>query len=635
MIVLTVTEISKRFSPEPVLDQVSFDLRQGEHVGLVGPNGTGKSTLLNILRGELESDAGEIVLGGSSTIGFIAQHPDQEHRVVWDVAAEAMSELTNLAKRSDDLAQQMSTAKDPQEIDSLGEQFERIQEQITTKGGFNIDHKIAEVLHGLGFDEDYFHKPLTQLSGGQVRRVMLAKLLLEQPDVMLLDEPSNHLDIASTEWLEDYLSNTRSAFIIVSHDRYLLDRVTTRTLELINAKLDSYPGNFTKYTGLKQERLEIERKTYEKQKAEIEKLEDFIRKHHHGQKSAQAEDRRKKLERIELVDLPREISTPPMKFRSVGRAGDIVLRAKHLTKSYDQTLFKDLTFDILRGERWCIVGPNGSGKTTLLRGLIGQIELDEGEVTLGANVKPGYFDQQLAFSDENMLAIDAVRPDHKEFFEQQRRDLLASFGINGDMVFQPIKSLSGGERNRVALSYLAASDANFLILDEPTNHLDLWARSALESALLKFEGTLLFVSHDRYFINRVADHLIYVDNGSFHVLDGNYDALRYHLQQQAHYRQQETGKASAKSNNQDSESNSKKKSDDRPPKRKYPFRKLAEIEQEIQQREEKLTELHHKMMQPETLRDGRLVKETQNELETEQDALAQLYEHWEQEAERQ
>lgn len=628
MILLSVNQVVKRFGPDPVLDGVTFDIRTGEHVGLVGPNGAGKTTLIDIIRGVQEPDGGHVERREKMVVGMIAQHPSADDQTVWEVAQEAMSGILERIAESERIAAEMAETTDPQQLKTLGARFDRLHHEIESRGGFETDHLIAEVLHGLGFEDKSFRQPMHQLSGGQVRRVMLAKLLLEQPDLMLLDEPSNHLDIASTQWLEDYLIKTPSAFLIVSHDRYLLDRVTERTLELVHANTESYPGNFSKYLLLKEERLAIERKTYDRQQAEIEKLEDFVRRHHHGQKHAQAEDRRKKLERIELVKLPREIYTPPMGFHCVTRTGDIVLRAEKLSKSYDQTLFENLTFDILRGERWAIVGPNGCGKTTLLRCLLGHESLDSGRVVLGANVKPGYFDQQLAFADETMPAVEAIRPNHKEFFEQQRRDLLARFGITGDMVFQPISSLSGGERNRVTLAALSASDANFLILDEPTNHLDLWARAALEKAILAYEGTVLFVSHDRYFINRVADHIIYCEPDRFRVIDGNYETLQYQLKQEQRWLQEQQAASPGPAASQNGKGARNKAKKERP-KRKFPFRKLEEIESDIHEREFRIEEIHLQLTQPEVLRDGDRVKSLQSELESIQESLKQLYAHWE------
>ena len=326
-------------------------------------------------------------------------------------------------------------------------------------------------------------QPVASLSGGEQNRLMLAKLLLAEPNLMILDEPSNHLDIDATEWLEEFLLESSAAMIVVSHDRYFLDRVTNRTLELFHGTVDGYTGNFSAYWQQKAERLLVERRTYEKQQIEIEKTKDFIRRNAYGQKHAQAEDRRKKLERIEPVAPPREIAAPAMRFPPAQRSGDIVVRAEGVAKAYDRPLFRDVSLDIARGQRWALLGPNGCGKTTLLRCLLGLMPPDEGEISLGQGVTVGYFDQQLAELDDELAVVDAIRPKHKQMNQQQRRNLLAGFGLTGERALQKVGSLSGGERCRAALARLAAAEANFLVLDEPTNHLDLWARDALETAL--------------------------------------------------------------------------------------------------------------------------------------------------------
>lgn len=629
MILLTVRDIRKHFGPEPVLNGVTFDLRAGERVSLVGPNGAGKTTLLNILMHREEADAGTIELRSAARIGILEQQPDfAADRRVWDEAREALRDLIGLAEEAERLAAELGKTGDATERQKLGARFDHLQHELHRRDGYHLDHKIERVLTGLGFTPANFHQPVAQLSGGQQNRLMLAKLLLEEPDVLLLDEPSNHLDIDATEWLEDFLVASRQALLVVSHDRYFLDKVTTRTLELLHGTVDSFTGNYTAYCRQKSERLEVQRRTYEKQQIEIAKLQDFVRRHHYGQKHAQAEDRRKKLERIEPVDPPREIAAPPMGFPPASRTGDIVLRAEHLSKAYDRPLFRDLTFDVLRGERWGILGANGTGKTTLLKCLLGKADLDEGRVVLGAGVKVGYFDQLLECLHPAAEVVESIRPDHKEFVESERRDMLARFGITGDMVFQRVESLSGGERNRTALAMLAASDANFLILDEPTNHLDLWARASLEKSIRQFDGTVLFVSHDRYFLNQVADHLLVVEPDRFRVIEGNYETYQHFVRQGlAAGDRQAVAAAETQPTNDKEKASAKSKPARR--KRKFPYRKTEDIEGEIFERESRIEELHSALASPETLRDGDRVRQATAELEEQQTALATLYEHWE------
>lgn len=634
MIRLIVQEIRKHYGPDPVLDGVSFELRAGQRVALVGPNGTGKTTLLKILADREDPDAGTVEWVAGSSVGFLEQHPEfAEDRTLWDEAREALRELLEMNEQAEAIAHQLSQTDDPAEHRRLGQRFDHLQQELHRRDGYHVNHKIERVLIGLGFEPAAFHQRVSQLSGGQQNRLLLAKLLLEEPDVLLLDEPSNHLDLQATQWLEDYLVSSQQALILVSHDRYFLDRVATRTLELFRGTVDAYPGNYSAYQRQKAERLEVQRRTFERQQTEIAKMEDFIRRNQYGQKHAQAEDRRKKLQRIEPVEPPREIVAPPMRFAEPSRTGDIVMRVERLSKAFQQPLFQNLTFDILRGEKWGILGPNGSGKTTLLRCLLGEYPVDSGQVVHGTGVRVGYFDQQLRCLDEQSQVVDAIRPPHKEFVEQQRRDLLARFGVTGDMVFQRVGQLSGGERNRTALAMLAAADANVLVLDEPTNHLDLWARDALERALRDFEGTVLFVSHDRYFLNQVADHLLVVEPDRFRVIDGNYDTYLNLVSQAKAAAENEANqpeRSMAASRNAPSESRSNGTSRK---KRRFPYRKLADIEADIHQREDRIESLHAALADPEILRDGARVKQTTAELEQTKQELAGLYEHWEEAAE--
>lgn len=635
MILLSVQDVRKHYGPEPVLDGVTFDVRPGERIALVGPNGTGKTTLLKIIAGREEADAGKIALHSSARLAYLEQHPEvAPGQSVMQVARQGLADLVRLGREANDVAQQLAEAETQSERDQLGRRFDQLQHQLHQRDGYHIEHRVHSVLHGLGFHEDQFDQPVEQLSGGQQNRMMLAQLLLTEADLLLLDEPSNHLDIQATEWLENYLAESRQAMIVVSHDRYLLDKVATHTLELFAGTADRYTGNFSAYWRQKAERLDVQRRTYERQQEEIEKLKDFVRRHHHGQKHAQAEDRRKKLERIEPVPPPREIAAPPMGFPQPERTGDIVLRVEQLSKGYDAPLFEDLSFDIERGQKWGILGPNGCGKTTLLRCLLDRVRPDEGRVIYGANVKAAYFDQLLSFPDMETAVVEAIRPDHKEFNEPQRRDLLARFGLTGDIVFQRLSSLSGGERNRAALARLAACDANLLLLDEPTNHLDLWARASLERSLREFDGTVIFVSHDRYFLNQVADHLLVVEPGRFREIEGNYDFYK-------HLVREGLAKGEASSSRTERPEDGKPPADEsRPPRdsendkpqkrrRKFPYRKVSDLEAEIFERETRIEQLHELLATPDVLRDGERVKEIKAEIDEQQSTLATLYEHWE------
>jgi ATP-binding cassette subfamily F protein 3 len=646
VIIVSVEGIRKHYGPEPVLDGVTFEIRPAERIGLVGPNGTGKTTLLRILAGRDDADAGVCQYHPSVTVGYLEQQPEfAPDRTVWDEAHSALDALVALQHEAVAVAAALSKATDEEQHQRLAARYDHLQQELARHDAYNLEHKVERVLDGLGFARAVHSQPACSLSGGEQNRLMLARLLLAEPDLMLLDEPSNHLDIEGTQWLEEVLAASPAAMLMVSHDRYFLDRVTNRTLELFHGTVDSYTGNFSAYLTQKEERLLVARRTWERQQTEIAKTEDFIRRNTYGQKHAQAEDRRKKLARIERVDPPREIAPPPMRFPEAARSGDIVIRAEGVAKAFQRPLFSDVTIDILRGERWGLLGPNGSGKTTLLRCLLGLIEPDAGRVQLGQALEIGYFDQHLTSLDDNDEVADAVRPDRDDLKTQQRRDLLALFGVTGDTALQKVRDLSGGERCRAALARLAGSQANFLILDEPTNHLDLWARGALEDALQKFDGTVLFVSHDRYFIDRVADHLLVLEGGRVRVVAGNYTEYQRVLERAANG-EAETGstdgrrgqpapakKAAPSKPASKPASDSAQSTDEleriKALKRKFSYRKLVDIEAEIQQREARVTELHGLLAQPETHRDGDLVRQLMAEVKEHGTLLEQLYEHWE------
>jgi len=635
MILLEADGIRKHYGPEAVLAGVTFQVRPGERISLAGPNGTGKTTLLQILAGIEEPDAGECRLHDSVHLGFLEQQPQFDPgRTLWDEAAEGLAHLQSLQDESLAVAEAMGEADEDAERRLLAARFDHLQHELERQDAYNLDHKIERVLQGLGFPKGRFGQPVQSLSGGEQNRLILAKLLLAEPNLLLLDEPSNHLDIDGTEWLEDYLLESSAAMILVSHDRCFLDKVTNRTLELFRGTVDSYAGNFSAYWRQKADRLLVQERTYEKQQTEIAKAKEFIRRNAYGQKHTQAEDRRKKLARLqdELVEPPRQIDAPPMGFPPPRRSGDIVLRAARLAKTYDRTLFKNLDLEITRGQRWALLGPNGCGKTTLLRCLLGLVEPDEGEARFGTGVEVGYFDQQLAELDDATPVVDAIRPERKEFDIQERRNLLARFGITGDTAMQKVSQLSGGERCRAALARLAAMDANFLVLDEPTNHLDLWARGGLERVLRSFEGTVLLVSHDRYFVNQVADHLLVIEGDRVDAVEGDYETY----QRVARRRKQESAADRPEPSPQWQKKSVKRGAPPEKParrKRRFPYRKVADLEEEILRRETHVEELHMQLADGNTHRDGDLVRRIKAEIAGQQEALTTLYEHWEEAAE--
>ena len=632
MLLLNVQNIVRQFDAAPVLDGVSFEIRPGEKVGLVGPNGAGKTTLMNILAGTDEPDQGECVLHPSARIAVLEQEATfSDKRTLLDEAKVGLAPLYALQHEAEEVAGKIAAEPDPAAHDKLQKRYDFVQHELHRLKAYNIDHRVDEVLQGLGFAPDQYDRPMTKLSGGQQNRVLLARLLLASPDVMLLDEPTNHLDIAATEWLEEYLVHCDQAAIIVSHDRYFLGKVTTRTLELFHGTTADYPGNFSAYWRLKAEQNEVLERTWEKQQAFIEKTEDFIRRNHYGQKHIQAHDREKKLERLERVERPRIITAPAMGFSNkIRRTGDWVVEANGLTKGFGTPLFRDVSIQVLRGDRVGLFGPNGSGKTTLLRTLLGELRPDAGTVRFGTNVDIAYYDQQLSSVDPEVDVIEAVRPaNNPNMTPAQIRDLLARFGLKGEIVFQKIGNLSGGEKSKAALARVAALNANVLVLDEPTNHLDLWSRASLEESLRNFEGTLLFVSHDRYFMDRVATHIFAFEPTRWRLYEGNYtnyvDSLRRAAEEAA---ERVSATVSAPAGSKPAREAERKDESKPKRKRKFPYRKVDDLEAEIAETETRVQTLEAELANPDLYRDGQRVKETRQTFEDLQLRLAQLYEHW-------
>jgi ATP-binding cassette subfamily F protein 3 len=629
MLLLSCSELSRGFDEGPLFQHVGFELHAGERVGLVGPNGVGKTTLMRILAGLDRPDDGQARLHAGARVALLRQQP--EFAPGRTLFAEAKSALDELLAAHDDMirtAEKLAKATDEVEHKALAARYDRLHELLSHHDAFTVDHRIEEVLDGLGFRGEDYHRSVETFSGGQQSRLMLAKLLLAAPDVMLLDEPSNHLDIDTTRWLENYLREQPEAMIIVSHDRYFLDRVVTKVFEMTPQRVSSYPGNFQQYWRLRQERYEQELRAYESQKEYIEKQEDYIRRVHYGQLHKQAASRQKQIDKIERLERPVLIESPRMHFGLVQRSGDVVLRVEDLSKAYDRPLFKNLSFSLPRGRRLGIMGPNGSGKTTLLRILLGDEEADNGKVQRGHLIHFGYYDQQLKTLNHDLPVIRAVWPEaNPDAAEQTMRNLLGRFGLLGDQVYQRVSELSGGEKSRAALARLVAEGVNVLVLDEPTNHLDLWACEALEQALLEFEGTCIVVSHDRYFLNTVVDLLIVLDgNGNAQVIHGNYDTYELMCaQQEAAQREvkknEPTEKATAPSSSL-APAKAKRK-------RQFPYRKTADIEADIAAAETERADLEKLLASPNLYRDGERVKQTTKAFEDVKAKLAQLYEHWE------
>ncbi|WP_419091494.1 ABC-F family ATP-binding cassette domain-containing protein [Waltera sp.] len=526
--ILSCQNISKAFVENQVLKNVSFHIEDHEKAAIVGINGAGKTTLLRIIVGEMTPDDGQVVLAKDKTLGYLAQNStvDTSH-TIYEELLSVKADLLRLEEKIRECENNMKHAEGDA-LEDLMKQYTSLTHAFETGGGYLYRSELVGVLKGLGFTEDEFSKPVATLSGGQKTRVALGRLLLQNPDLIILDEPTNHLDMNSIAWLETYLLNYKGAVLIVSHDRYFLDRIAGKVIEIDQSKATTFMGNYSDYA-VKKEQLRVAAwNAYMNQQREIKHQEEVIEKlkSFNREKSIKrAESREKMLDKIEVIEKPSEVRTD-MKLTLTPRilSGNDVLTVEHLAKSFDShKLFTDVNFEIKRGEHVAIIGDNGSGKTTLLKILNGLVPADQGTFRLGSNVEIGYYDQEHHVLHSEKTLFEEISDDYPYLNNTQIRNVLAAFLFTGEDVFKRISDLSGGERGRVSLAKLVLSNANFLILDEPTNHLDIMSKEILEDALNGYEGTILYVSHDRYFINRTAHRILDLTEGQFVNYVGNYD----------------------------------------------------------------------------------------------------------------
>jgi ATP-binding cassette subfamily F protein 3 len=507
--ILTVNDLEKRYISDLIFSDVSFQVGEAEHVGIVGPNGVGKSTLLKIIAGIEPPSGGSVAPMRGLRITYLAQEARfTSDRDVLEETQDAFAPLHALRERMTEIEHALGEETDDTALERLMTEYDAASVAFETGGGYDIEHRTEAVLHGLGFDESNWHMKVPTLSGGQKTRVALAKALLEAPDLLLLDEPTNHLDLAALEWLEGFLIAHRRAFIVVSHDRYFLDKVTNRTIDLTFGRLEDYPAGYGRYLTLREERMTRRMKEYEAQQAIIAHTEEFIRKYKAGQRAKEARGRATRLARLERIERPQEMEKLKLSINADLRSGRVVLGTDKLRIGYangaqETELMRTPELEIERGDRVALIGPNGGGKTTFLRTLMGEIKALQGRFYFGTNVRPAYYAQGHDQLDLSRTALETILDTHP-MEEQSARTLLGRFLFSEDDVFKQVSALSGGERSRLALAKLTLARANFLILDEPTNHLDIQAREALESVLDDYDGTLLIVSHDRFFIDRLA-----------------------------------------------------------------------------------------------------------------------------------
>ncbi|MDD6134412.1 MAG: ABC-F family ATP-binding cassette domain-containing protein [Selenomonadaceae bacterium] len=517
--ILRVNGLAKAFGVEELFHEVNFEVRRGERVGFVGANGAGKSTLMKILMGQVEADGGQIQFDSADTIGYVEQQSDFGEGTLYDEFRRAFDDIIELGERKRALEKKIAVDHDQETMAAYSkvvEQFERLE-------GYDYESRIRRIAFGLGFTEEDFAKDVQHFSGGQKTRICLVKALLREPDFLFLDEPTNHLDIHMIEWLEGFLKSYNGGVLLISHDRYFLDKVATRILELENKTVTSYEGNYTYFMKVKTQRRAALQSAYEKQQEHIRKTEEYIRKYKAGIKSKQARGRQSQLNRLERIVLPPEdasfnyfaLNTPP-------ECAQRVAELEEVSMSFGaRTIFQDISLLIRKGDGVALVGPNGAGKTTLLRVLVGELESPTGRVKIGSRVKIGYFSQQHEGLHMENTVLDEIMYEYG-IGEEQARKYLGAFLFHGDEVLRRIGDLSGGEQSRVAFLKLMLTGANFLVLDEPTNHLDIPAREAVEEALMAYPGTFLAVSHDRYFLDKVANCTLELENGSITEYMGNY-----------------------------------------------------------------------------------------------------------------
>ena len=642
--ILSVQNVSKSFGTDEILKNVSFHIEDHEKAAVVGINGAGKSTLLKIIVGELTPDTGEVITAKGKSLGYLAQHQDLEgDRTIEEELLSVKSDVIAMEQKIRAMEEQMHHVEGA-ELEKLLEDYNRMHHQFELEGGYSYRSEVYGVLNGLGFSQEDYQKKISQLSGGQKTRVALGRLLVTKPDIILLDEPTNHLDMNSIAWLETYLLNYKGAVLIVSHDRYFLDRIAGKVIEIDQSKATTFMGNYSDYA-VKKEQLRVAAwNAYMNQQREIKHQEEVIEKlkSFNREKSIKrAESREKMLDKIEVIEKPSEVRTD-MKLTLTPRilSGNDVLTVEHLSKSFDShKLFTDVNFEIKRGEHVAIIGDNGSGKTTLLKILNGLVPADQGTFRLGSNVEIGYYDQEHHVLHSEKTLFEEISDDYPYLNNTQIRNVLAAFLFTGEDVFKRISDLSGGERGRVSLAKLVLSNANFLILDEPTNHLDIMSKEILEDALNGYEGTILYVSHDRYFINRTAHRILDLTEGQFVSYVGNYDYyLEKHDTVMAAIEASTPQSADADNTAATRAAESEVKLDWKAQKEEQArLRKkendLKKCEEKIAELEERISEIDTEMSDPAIGTQVAKLQELTKEQTACQEQLEKLYEQWEELAE--
>jgi ATP-binding cassette subfamily F protein 3 len=640
MILLQLNQVTKYFGSNLILSNIKLEVQTRDKIALVGRNGAGKSTLLKIISGELSYDSGEIIKPKDISIGFLAQNTGLEStKSIWDEMLTVFSDIRQLEKDMRKLEEQMSTcdpSRNPSAYERLLKEYDDMLYTFKEKGGYQYEADIRSILHGLGFQEYSYDTPISSLSGGQKTRLALGKLLLTKPDLLVLDEPTNHLDIETLQWLEQYLQSYQRAVLIVSHDRYFLDKVVNIVYEISHTECTKYVGNYSRYLKQKAEKYERELKLYEKQQDEIARMKDFIQRNlARASTTKRAQSRRKMLEKMDVIDKPQgDEKSAQFSFEIEKQSGHDVLKAKNISVTYDgkSPIISDVSFSITRGEVIALVGPNGIGKSTLLKAIVKRIKPFSGEFQFGANVTIGYYDQEQADLTSNKCVLDELWDEYPQKTEKEIRTILGNFLFSGDDVMKNVSSLSGGEKARLALAKLMMQKANFLILDEPTNHLDLDSKEVLENALIDYPGTILFVSHDRYFINRIATKVFELSKDGITEYLGDYDYYLSKKEEMEELQKLEQQKETIITTTNELAKQGKlsyEKEKELKKRERQRQRKIEEMEKEIARLEEKIVKNDELLCDPVIYQNHERVQEIHHENEKLKERIDQLMEEWE------